>query len=125
MDGNAWSVAVCDTDGTNRCKQIDNEIYFNKKAHQKTRALKSNSDEKVAKEPIYKIDGFGEDAMEDTLERLKVKRAANNKEIKYLKALFQRASEYLEYEQRLVNVLFFSLKSFENDIECHSLSISR
>ena len=68
-------------------------------------ALKECIDEKVAKEPNFKIDDFGDDAVEDILDRLKEKRTTNNKEIKYLKALFQRASEYAEYEQRLVNVL--------------------
>ena len=53
-------------------------------------------DEKILEEPNFKLDDFGEDAVNDVMDRLKDKRIMNNKEISYLKALIKRAidSEY-------------------------------
>ena len=42
----------------------------------------------------FKINDFGEDAVNDVIERLKTKRMMSNKEILYLKGLIQRAVDH-------------------------------
>ena len=54
-------------------------------------ALKKCIDEKLSDNDQFKLDDFGSDVIDDVLERLKGKRVMNNKEIKYLNGLFQRA----------------------------------
>ena len=61
-------------------------------------------DEKLSEDTTFKLDDFGEVAVKDVIERLKGKRTMNNKEIEYLEALFQRATEYGQRQQQsLVN----------------------
>ena len=50
--------------------------------------------EKLASDIEFKLSDFGEDAVNDILERLKGRRTMNNKEIDYLKQLIQRAAEF-------------------------------
>ena len=66
-------------------------------------ALKKCIDEKLSDDNQFKIDDFGSDAIDDVMERLKEKRAMNNKEIKCLNGLFQRAIALPQ--QRLVSAL--------------------
>ena len=49
-------------------------------------------EDKLAEEPDFKMDDFGDDAVNGVIDRLKAKRTMNNKEIFYLKALIQRAA---------------------------------
>ena len=51
-------------------------------------------DDKLSDDPSFKLDDFGDDAVNDIIKRLKEKRSMNNKEISYLKALIQRASAH-------------------------------
>ena len=66
-------------------------------------ALKKCIDEKLSDDDQFKLDDFGSDAVNDVMERLKGKRVMNNKEIKYLNGLFQRAIALPQ--QRLVPAL--------------------
>ena len=50
--------------------------------------------EKLLKDSAFKMSDIGTDAVEDIIERLMKKRTMNNKEITYLKELFERANEY-------------------------------
>ena len=54
-------------------------------------ALKKCIDEKLSEDNNFKLDDFGNDVVDDIMERLKGRRTMNNKEMKYLKELFQRA----------------------------------
>ena len=65
-------------------------------------ALKKCLDEKLSADPKFKSDNFGDDVVDDIIERLKGKRTMNNKEIEYLKALFKRATESGKEQQSLV-----------------------
>ena len=56
-------------------------------------ALQKCIDEKLSEETHFKLDDFSQDAIDDMIERLKRKRTMNNKEIKYLRELFERATE--------------------------------
>ena len=56
-------------------------------------ALKNCIDEKLSEDVNFKLDDFDDDVIDDLIERLKRKRTMNNKEIKYLKELFERATE--------------------------------
>ena len=49
---------------------------------------------KLAEEPDFKLNDFGEDAVKGVIKRLKEKRFMNNKEIFYLKQLIERAATY-------------------------------
>lgn len=51
-------------------------------------------EEKLSDEPTFKLDDFGEDAVNDIIERLNKKRTMNNTEVSYLKKLIQRAVEH-------------------------------
>ena len=64
--------------------------------------MKRCFDEKLAENPSFKLDDFGDDAVEDIMERLKGKRTMNNTERSYLMNLFQRAIEHQNGPQRLV-----------------------
>ena len=66
-------------------------------------ALKECIEDKISKEADFKLDDFGEDAVKDVIERLKAKRTTNNRELKYLRALFERATLRILPKQRLVN----------------------
>ena len=57
-------------------------------------ALKKCIDEKLSEDKNFKPDDFGNDVVDDIMERLKGERTMNNKEMKYLKELFQRAIEF-------------------------------
>ena len=57
-------------------------------------ALKKCIDDKLSEDNNFKPDDFGNDAVDDIMERLKGERTMNNKEMKYLKELFQRAIEF-------------------------------
>ena len=59
-------------------------------------------EEKLAKEPTFKLDDFGAAAVGDVIEGLKTKRTMNNKEIAYLKGLIRRATEHQKEGRRLV-----------------------
>ena len=65
--------------------------------------LKKCVDEKLSEDSEFKPDNFGDDVINDVMDRLKGKRTMNNKEIKYLRALFNRAIEPQETQRRLVN----------------------
>ena len=54
-------------------------------------ALKKCVDEKLSEDNNFKPDDFGDDVVDDILERLKGERTMNNKEMKYLRELLQRA----------------------------------
>ena len=56
--------------------------------------MKKCIENKLAEEPDFKIDDFGDDAVQDVIERLKTKRFMNYKEIIYLKELIPRATAY-------------------------------
>ena len=56
-------------------------------------ALKKCIDEKLSEDNDFKLTDFNKDVVDDIMERLKGQRSMNNKEIKYLKKLFQRALE--------------------------------
>lgn len=56
--------------------------------------------QKLSMEPTFKMEDIGQEAADDVIDRLKVKRTMNNKEIHYLKALIQRA---YDYQQSLSN----------------------
>ena len=56
-------------------------------------ALKKCIDAKLSDDNSFNSDDFGDDVIEDIMERLKKERTMNNKEMKYLKELFQRATE--------------------------------
>ena len=60
-------------------------------------------EEKLSKDPRFKVDDFGESAVKEVIERLRGKRTMNNKEISYLKERIQRASGHREGLQRLVD----------------------
>ena len=62
--------------------------------------LRECIEEKISKEPDFKLDDFGEDAVKDVIERLKAKRTTNGRELKYLRALFQRATASNQPERR-------------------------
>ena len=49
--------------------------------------------EKLASDIDFQLNDFGEDSVNDIMERLKEKRAMNNKEILYLRELIQRACD--------------------------------
>ena len=66
-------------------------------------ALKKCIDEKLSEDIQFKLDDFGDAVLKDIMERLKGKRSMNNKEIKYLEALFKRAMDYKQEQQCLVN----------------------
>ena len=63
-------------------------------------------EEKVAKEPKFKLDDFGDDAVNDIMERFKKKRPMNNKEIFHLKELIKRAIAEDGGQQRLVHIQY-------------------
>ena len=65
-------------------------------------------EERLSKEPSFKLNDFGANAVEDVIERLKTKRTMNNKEIHYLKGLIRRAAEHQQEGQRLVAELLFT-----------------
>ena len=50
--------------------------------------------EKLVSDPSFQISNIGEDAVKDIIRRLMEKRTMNNKEISYLRDLFQRANQY-------------------------------
>ena len=54
-------------------------------------ALKKCIDEKISENINFKVDDFHKDVVDDVMERLKAKRAMNNREVQYLRGLFQRA----------------------------------
>ena len=56
-------------------------------------ALKECIDTKLSEDVDFKLDNFDDNVVDDIMERLKGKRAMNNKEVQYLKGLFQRALE--------------------------------
>ena len=56
-------------------------------------ALRECVDRKLSEDVEFKVDNFDKDVVEDIMERLKGKRAMNNKEVQYLKELFGRALE--------------------------------
>ena len=56
-------------------------------------ALKKCIDNKLSEDDNFKLYDFGDEVQDDIIERLKEHRSMNNKEIKYLKELFQRAIE--------------------------------
>ena len=64
-------------------------------------ALKKCIDQKLSDDNNFKLTDFDKDVVDDIMERLKGQRSMNNKEIKYLKELFQRAvvshQQSLEY----------------------------
>ena len=62
--------------------------------------LKKCIDEKLSEDTKFKPDDFDDKVVYDVMERLKKKRTMNNKEIKYLQALFQRAIESQQNQQR-------------------------
>ena len=62
--------------------------------------LKKCIDEKLSEDAKFKPDDFDDKVVYDVMERLKKKRTMNNKEIKYLQALFQRAMESQQNQQR-------------------------
>ena len=66
-------------------------------------------EEKLSKDPRFKVDDFGESAVKEVIERLRGKRTMNNKEISYLKELIQRASGHREEQQRLVYTLIVTV----------------
>ena len=57
-------------------------------------ALKKCIDEKLSEDNNFEPHDFGDVVIEDIMERLKGERTMNNKEMKYLKELFQRAIEF-------------------------------
>ena len=54
-------------------------------------ALRKCIDEKLSEDINFKADDFRKDVVYDVLDKLKGKRAMNNKEVQYLRGLFQRA----------------------------------
>ena len=69
--------------------------------------LKKCIDEKLAEDTKFKPDDFGKDVVDDILEKLKGKRTTSDKEIKYLRALFKRATESQLDKQRLVHYTIY------------------
>ena len=57
-------------------------------------ALRNCIDEKLSEDINFKPDDFNEDVVNDVLDKLKGKRAMNNKEVQYLRGLFQRAIDW-------------------------------
>ena len=69
-------------------------------------ALKKCIDEKLSDDNKFDLHDFKDDVVDDIMERLKGKRAMNNKEVQYLKELFGRALETTQTTQkRLVYTL--------------------
>ena len=56
-------------------------------------ALKRCIDEKLSDDNNFKLYDFDDDTVDDIMERLKGQRSMNNKEVQYLKGLFERAIE--------------------------------
>ena len=53
----------------------------------------------------FKMEDLGEEAVEDVIKRLKVKRKTNNTEIQYLRNLIQRVNQHQEHYKCLVLLL--------------------
>ena len=66
--------------------------------------MKECLDEILEEKPDFKLTDFGENAVNEIMERLKQKRTMNNNEIEYLKNLIQRSTEHQEGHQSLVLV---------------------
>ena len=67
-------------------------------------ALKKCIDDKLSEDSSFNLNNFSKAAIDDVMERVKTKRTMNNKEIEYLKGLFQRAIETTQ--KRLVSCNF-------------------
>lgn len=57
-------------------------------------ALRECVEDKLSTESTFKVDQFGEDAVKDIVERLKLKRTLSDREVVALKALIQRAVDH-------------------------------
>ena len=64
--------------------------------------LKKCIDEKLSEDSSFKVENFGDVVIQDVIERLKKKRTTSDKEIEYLRALFERATNPQSDTQRLV-----------------------
>ena len=62
-------------------------------------------EDKLAEEPNFKLNDMESKAVKDIIERLKAKRAMNNKEISHLEALIQRANDHQQSPPGLVHIL--------------------
>ena len=80
--------------------------------------LKKCIDEKLAADTKFKPEDFGKDAIDDILEKLKEKRTTSDKEIRYLRALFRRATESQPNKQSLVH---YTVYHGTATVRCHFL----